>query len=145
MSDVISKARQAWAVPIPERKDPPALLRTATFAVFFNASIILTNLTQFIVSPLYVLPITRPLYESAIAYTKLGFGRLIVAISQLFGPTRLVITYQKEDGSVGDANEILRRDKKGVFEGLQLPAKSVWMSNHQVYTDWLYLWVSTGT
>ncbi|CEH12879.1 Lysophosphatidic acid acyltransferase LPAAT and related acyltransferases [Ceraceosorus bombacis] len=140
MSDVVSKVQQAWAIPIPERKDPPALLRTATFAVFFNASIILTNLTQFIASPLYILPITRPLYESAIAYTKLGFGRLIVAISQLFGPTRLVITYQREDGSVGDANEILRRSKKGAFQGLQLPSKSVWMSNHQVYTDWLYLW-----
>ena len=40
-----------------------------------------------------------------------------------------------------DPEQFVRRDKKsGRITGVDLPSRAVWMSNHQVYTDWLYLW-----
>ncbi|PWN90411.1 acyltransferase-domain-containing protein [Acaromyces ingoldii] len=131
---------QEWTVPIPKRTTPPKYLQTGVFAVLFNTSIILANLTQFLALGLYPLPITRPYYERAIAYTKLSFARLLVAISQLFGPTKLVVSCSDPQGNALDPERIVKRRVDGTVSHVELPSKSVWISNHQVYTDWLYLW-----
>lgn len=124
--------RPEYSIPIPERDTPPAWLQTALFAAFFNLTIIFTHITQFLVCPLYVLPVTRPYFERVISFTKLTFGKILVAITQLFGPTKLVITYELPDGTKGDINDIIRRNKKGDVTDIELPPRSIWMSNHQV-------------
>lgn len=120
------------SVPIPKRGAPPKYLQTTVFALFFNTSIILANLSQFLFLTLYPFPITRPLYEKAITYTKLLFGRLLVAISQLFGPTKLVVSYSDENGKALDPEVLVQRNADGSVEKIDLPSKSVWISNHQV-------------
>lgn len=50
--------------------------------------------------------------------------------------------------SVGDGNGgyidpelfVIRDKKGGKVTKVEMPSRSIWMSNHQVYTDWLYLW-----
>lgn len=135
-----TKGAQEWAVPIPKRTAPTNYLQTGVFAVFFNTTILVAHFTQYLAVTLYPLPATRPYYEKTIAYTKLAFGRILMAINQLFGPTKLVISCSDAEGNAIDPESIVKRRKDGSLSHIELPRKSVWISNHQVYTDWLYLW-----
>ena len=113
--------------PSPFRPPRSAALQTALFALYFNACILVTHATQYLFVPLAVLPATRPYFHAGIRYTKHAFGRLIVAITQFFAPTKLVLTCEG-----ARAAAVVRTDKKGRFAGLDLPRRGVWMSNHQV-------------
>ena len=124
---VHAKPPGEWAVPIDARPPRSAALQTALFALYFNACILVTHATQYLFVPLAVLPATRPYFHAGIRYTKHAFGRLIVAITQFFAPTKLVLTCEG-----ARAAAVVRTDKKGRFAGLDLPRRGVWMSNHQV-------------
>lgn len=121
-----------YNIPIKERKRPTDWPRTIAFSLFFNLSIILTHGLQLILSILYPFRLTRPYYEVFVQYTKLAFGRLIIAITQLFAPSKLVISCSDPHGNYVDPETFVSRDKKGNIEQINLPRKSIWMSNHQV-------------
>ncbi|UZJ52037.1 hypothetical protein CBS101457_001357 [Exobasidium rhododendri] len=130
-----------YAIPIPDRKRPTDWIRTLSFALYFNYVIIATNCAQFVaLALLYPLQATRPYYETSISYTKLIFGRLIITLSQLFAPTKLIVSCSDEDGKYLDPEKFVRRNSKGRIVEVLLPERSIWISNHQVYTDWLYIW-----
>lgn len=131
MADRVHKSN--YAIPIPERKESTDWVRTIEFSILFNLLIISTNIAQFLFLALfYPLDATRPYYERSISYSKSVFSRLIVAISQLFAPTKLVISCSDENGKSLDPEKLVKRNSKGRIVNLQLPDRSVWISNHQV-------------
>lgn len=131
-SDLLSSKAPITSIPIPSRPIRSSYLQTIAFGILFNSCIIFANLTQFLILPLIVLPSTRPYYESLISYTKLTFGRTLILISQLFGPTKLILSWEDQDGITLDPELFITRDKKGNVVKISHPQRSVWMSNHQV-------------
>lgn len=127
------KAKSEYATPIPKRTSPTDWPRTIAFSILFNFLIISTNVTQFISLFLfYPFEATRPYYERNVSYSKSVFSRLIVAISQLFGPTKLVVSCSDENGNALDPEQFAIRDEDGRVVKFNLPDRSIWMSNHQV-------------
>ncbi|KAN0064778.1 hypothetical protein ACQY0O_001835 [Thecaphora frezii] len=132
---------EAYTIPIASRAPTSNLLQSILFVLFFNFCILSDNLLQLLVLPLSLHPATRPYFDSIIRYTKVAFGRSLLAISQFFGPTRLVLSFgDGQSGYLDPETFVTRNPINGKVERVDLPRRSVWMSNHQVYTDWLYLW-----
>ena len=90
-----------------------------------------TAATQFLGSPLYF--INRDYFYTYMALTKQSFGLLIITITQWFSPTIIRIS---GDSSV--RGELIQT-KDGRLE-TRFPERMVMMANHQLYSDWLYLW-----
>ncbi|SPO30456.1 related to CST26 - protein required for incorporation of stearic acid into phosphatidylinositol [Ustilago trichophora] len=136
-----SAAAPPYAVPISSRPPKSTYVQTILFALIFNFCIISDHLFQLLSWPLCLHPATKPIYHSNIAYSKLAFSRALLVISQFFGPTQLVISIGDGKGGYLDPEPFVHRDKQsGKIVSFDLPSRSIWMSNHQVYTDWLYLW-----
>lgn len=131
-------------VPLSDRPTAPRrLAKTLAVLVWFHVSCFMINGLQFVVSPLRIL--FPRVYQRTIAYTKHAFGLLLVSMSQLFAPTRLVLSFTDAQGAPVDPAPFVRRDPghgtdPGRVTRLNLPARSVAMANHQIYLDWLYLW-----
>ena len=130
------------ALPIAERNTPPNWTQTIIFGVFFNVGIIAINTFQFVVSPLYLHSSTRPFFERLIAYTKHCFGILLLCITQLFAPSKVVLSFTDENGTPLDPEQFIVRDERkkdknglGQFRRLNFPDRSIWISNHQVRID----------
>lgn len=122
-----------YATPIPDRTAPTDWLRSIEFSILFNFLVITTNISQFVVLLLlYPFEVTRPHYERCISYSKAVFSRLIVTISQLFAPTKIVISCSDEDGNYLDPEKLVKRNQNGRIIDINLPDRSVWISNHQV-------------
>lgn len=121
-----------YSVPISERKRPVDWPRTIGFSVLFNVVIFSAHGLLWTLIVLYPFAATRPYYERGVQYFKNLFGRLIVVISQFFAPTKLVISCSDEQGNIVDPEKLVQRDSKGRIVHVNLPDKSVWMSNHQV-------------
>lgn len=107
------------------------IIRSLLLAAWFECCIFTIFATQLIGSPLYI--INKDYYYSYMAYTKQCFALAITAQTQLAAPTLFRVS--------GDASV------RGQFhlsdDGLlrtQLPERLVMIANHQVYTDWIYLW-----
>ncbi|KAK4052735.1 hypothetical protein OIV83_002022 [Microbotryomycetes sp. JL201] len=119
---------QLYALPIPQRPKHGNLALGIVWAVLFNVCIVLTHVTQLI---LIVAP-RRILHK----VTKSIFGVILVAMTQIFAPTKLVVTV----GHGVDEQTALERDGRGNVTGIKLGTHSVWMSNHQTLCDWVYIW-----
>ena len=89
------------------------------------------NATQLIGAPLYW--VNRELYYAYMSLTKQSFGLLITTMTNWWGPTTIRIS---GDASVADQ---IRKTEDGLVE-FSFPERMVMIANHQIYTDWLYLW-----
>ncbi|KAK4057474.1 hypothetical protein OIO90_001543 [Microbotryomycetes sp. JL221] len=118
-----------YAVPIPERPKHGNVLVGIVWATFFNLCIILTHVTQ-----LLLITFPRRILQRV---TKSIFGTMLVAMTQVFGPTTLIIS-----SGHGCDNLEFERDGRGNVTGIKLNRHSVWasMSNHQTLADWVYIW-----
>ena len=89
------------------------------------------NATQVIGSPLYW--INRPYYYAYMALTKQSFGLLIITICQWWTPTLIRVSWDRS---------LRGQIRQGADGRLQcsFPERLVLVANHQLYTDWLYLW-----
>ncbi|KAL2195122.1 acyltransferase-domain-containing protein [Corynascus similis CBS 632.67] len=65
--------------------------------------------------------------------TKQSFGLLITTMTHWWGPTTIRIS---GDASVADQ---IRKTEDGLVE-FSFPERMIMIANHQIYTDWLYLW-----
>ena len=88
-------------------------------------------LTQYLGAPLYL--INRDYYYAFMALTKQSFGLVIITLTQWFSPTVVRISGDKS------VQGQLRRSKNGLLQ-INFPERLVMISNHQLYSDWLYLW-----
>ena len=73
------------------------------------------------------------MYYAYMALTKQSFGLFITTITQWFSPTMIRMS---GDESVRGQMYL---DKAGRLQ-TRFPERLILMSNHQLYSDWLYLW-----
>ncbi|KAK3686683.1 hypothetical protein LTR37_019563 [Vermiconidia calcicola] len=97
----------------------------------FLTGIMAISASQFIGAPLKLVDPT--FYEHYMAWTKESFAVLTTTITQWWSPTVVRVSgdesmegqlYQMEDGTLK----------------CNFPHRLVLMANHQLYTDWMYLW-----
>ncbi|OAA65639.1 Phospholipid/glycerol acyltransferase [Niveomyces insectorum RCEF 264] len=107
------------------------LLRGLSFGIFFITSAITIQLTQWIGAPLYW--VSRDLFYDYMAVTKQSFGLVITTMTYWWGPTTIRIS-----GDASVAGQI-KKTRDGRVE-FSFPERLIMIANHQIYTDWLYLW-----
>lgn len=73
--------------------------------------------------------------------TKTHFLVIITFVSSVISPCKLVISYDTETLPPSNSFKV---DSAGHLHS-QLSPNSVMISNHQIYTDWLFLWFLTYT
>lgn len=107
------------------------VLRMSAFVSWFLCVAIVTQITQLLGAPLYF--ISSDYYYAWMAMTKASFGIFITTITQWFSPTVIRVSGDKS------VRGQLLVTKNG---GLQtnFPERLIMIANHQIYTDWLYLW-----
>lgn len=106
-------------------------LRMALLAVYFLGSCICIFTTQLMGAPLYFF--NQDLYYAWMALTKQHFGLLIATMTQWWSPTLVRVSGDKS------VRGQLRRTEDGRLE-CDFEERMILIANHQIYTDWLYLW-----
>ncbi|KAF2630408.1 acyltransferase-domain-containing protein [Macroventuria anomochaeta] len=106
-------------------------LRMCAFAAYFNGSIVAIFVTQAIGAPLYYY--SKDVFYAWMAMTKQHFGIVVTTMTYWWAPVKMRIS---GDASVRGQ---LRRTEDGRIE-CDFPERMVLISNHQIYTDWVYLW-----
>ncbi|RDW61901.1 putative RNA polymerase II transcription elongation factor (Ctr9) [Aspergillus mulundensis] len=110
---------------------PMQMLRSLLLATWFNCCCVIILVTQLVGCPLYI--INREYYYAWMSSTKRSFGLVITALTEWGCPT-----YVRVSGDESVRGHIHIADDgrlKTTF-----PERLVMISNHQVYTDWIYLW-----
>jgi len=110
---------------------PAQLFRFLCLATYFWSCCFTICATQFLGVPLYW--INRDLYYAYMALTKQSFGLLVTTMTQWWAPTVVRIS---GDASVAGQ---MRKTADGRVE-CHFPDRMVMIANHQIYTEWLYLW-----
>ncbi|KAG0214292.1 hypothetical protein BGX28_002400 [Mortierella sp. GBA30] len=125
-------------------------LRALVWALYFNLGASLISMTQVLSLPLAL--IAPGVYRRHINRTEGHFGAFLLKMNQLFAPSDIVLTgdesvrgivkvYQgrrlKHDGKKEEEKE---NSAKGDDILLDMPERMIFISNHQIYSDWMYLW-----
>ncbi|TKA78100.1 hypothetical protein B0A49_07000 [Cryomyces minteri] len=102
----------------------------------FLSGILAINASQLMGAPLkYMDP---ALYDGYMAQTKESFAVLITSMTQWFAPTKVRVS-----GDESMRGQLIRQENGDLK--CNFPDRIVLMANHQLYTDWLYLWWSAYT
>ncbi|GAA5864356.1 hypothetical protein JCM1840_006756 [Sporobolomyces johnsonii] len=133
------------AIPIQSRPRPT--LRDHVHALAFNLTfglyLVLIHAFQLLFVPFLVashflhVPLAGEVHRAGIAYSKETFASLLVLIVSQFGPSRLVVSAESRH----ELDRFVRRDKRGEVVGLEVDRHAVWIANHQMYADWIYVWL----
>ncbi|KAK5199280.1 hypothetical protein LTR47_006942 [Exophiala xenobiotica] len=107
------------------------ILRALLLLTWFNCGCISIGVTQLLGAPLYWW--NKDYYYAYMALTKQSFGLLAIAGTRWFAPTRLRVSWDK------DLRGQFHKSTSGRLQ-TSFPERLVYISNHQVYTEWLYLW-----
>ncbi|KAI8586061.1 acyltransferase-domain-containing protein [Geranomyces variabilis] len=94
-------------------------LRSFVFVLIMDCSAASINLIQY--PGLLLALVSRHVYRQYIQLTQALFGSLIVLLTYLFTPVEIVVT--------------------GDHAALDTNALAVVMANHQIYSDWWWLWI----
>ncbi|PSN64674.1 acyltransferase-domain-containing protein [Corynespora cassiicola Philippines] len=105
--------------------------RAFTLASTFLSGVLAISASQFLGAPLKLIDPT--FYEGYMAYTKECFAILITCLTQWWAPT--VVRVSGDSSMIGQ----LTQKKDGSLQ-CNFADRMVLMANHQLYTDWLYLW-----
>ncbi|PKY05383.1 acyltransferase [Aspergillus campestris IBT 28561] len=106
------------------------VVRSLLLGAWFNCCCFVIFATQLVGAPLYLL--NKRWYYSYMASTKQSFGLVITALTQWGCPTYVRVS---GDHSVRGQIQLVDGQLK-----TQFPERLVMIANHQVYTDWIYLW-----
>lgn len=115
----------------PPKSQQSVASRAIALSSYFLSGALCINLSQFLGTPLYL--INQDWYNSWIAFTKQSFGLLTMTLTQTFSPTKIIVS-----GDASVRGQILRNPDGTLL--LDFPERIVLIANHQIYTDWLYLW-----
>lgn len=107
------------------------VVRMLLLATWFNGCISTMAVVQYLGAPLYF--INRDYYYAYMALTKQSFGLVITTITQWFSPTVVRISGDKS------IRGQLSRTQDGLLQ-THFPERLIMIANHQLYSDWLYLW-----
>ncbi|KAG2731172.1 hypothetical protein G9P44_005588 [Scheffersomyces stipitis] len=118
---------------------PVVIVRTALIAPFFIFGVLSIVFTQFVGAVIFKSsPANR---QSVMNLTKNHFILLIGSIARLVCPCEISVTYDKETLPESDSFRV----DSGRHLISSLTPNSVIISNHQIYTDWLFLWFLSYT
>ncbi|RCK57767.1 putative acyltransferase CST26 [Candida viswanathii] len=118
---------------------PISIIRTAFIIPLFVMGCLCTVFTQWVT--LLFFKDKPDIVQGIINITKNHFVVLLSFITQVVNPSEIEITI--DTTTVPDAQQF-KVDSSGNLHTMFLP-NSVLISNHQIYTDWLYLWFLTYT
>ncbi|KAF2868493.1 acyltransferase-domain-containing protein [Massariosphaeria phaeospora] len=106
-------------------------LRMFLFGLYFSGSILAIAITQYMGAPLYFY--SKDLFYAWMALSKQHFGIVSTTMTYWWAPVKMRIS--------GDASMRgqFRKTEDGRLE-CDFPERMVLISNHQIYTDWVYLW-----
>ncbi|KIW19914.1 hypothetical protein PV08_00489 [Exophiala spinifera] len=107
------------------------ILRALLLLTWFNCGCVSINVTQFLGAPLYWW--NKDYYYAYMALTKQSFGVMGIAGTRWFASTKVRVSWDK------DLRGQFSKNKSGRLE-TSFPERLVYIANHQVYTEWLYLW-----
>ena len=107
------------------------VVRMLLAATWFNMCVSSMGVIQYIGAPLYF--INRDYYYAYMALTKQSFGLLITTITQWFSPTVIRVSGDKS------VRGQLIRTEEGLLQ-TKFPERLIMIANHQLYSDWVYLW-----
>lgn len=105
--------------------------RAIALSTYFLSGALAINLSQFLGTPLYL--VNEDWYNAWIAFTKQSFGLLTMTLTQTFAPTKVIVS-----GDASVRGQLLKSADGNLI--LDFPERLVLVANHQIYTDWLYLW-----
>ncbi|GAA5877035.1 hypothetical protein JCM3774_006882 [Rhodotorula dairenensis] len=139
---VSATTRALYSVPIKSRP-PPTLadwVHLVTFNLVFGSLLIYSHIYQLASLPLALIPHpwARTVFEAFNEHAKETFASSLIFIVSQFAPTTIILTAD-EDDSV-NLHKLVKRDIDGKVFGFNLASQAVWMSNHQMYCDWIYPW-----
>ncbi|KAG0349054.1 hypothetical protein BG004_002254 [Podila humilis] len=152
-----STVKETSSGPLPGPKMNPAYkaFRGLLWALYFNLGASLISMTQVLSLPLAIL--APGVYRRHINRTEGHFGAFLLKMNQLFAPSDIVLTGDEsirglvqrpsnKDTQAGtvdkDGKEHLQLRQTVLDEEvfLNMPERLVLISNHQIYSDWMYLW-----
>lgn len=107
------------------------IIRSLLLATWFNLCCVCIHVTQLIGAPLYY--INKNYFYAYMALTKQCFGILMITITQVGAPT--IVRVSGDDSVKGQIHLTADGRLKTEF-----PDRLAFVANHQVYTDWVYLW-----
>lgn len=105
--------------------------RAFSAASTFLSGVMAISASQFIGAPLKY--VDAKFYEAYMAWTKESFAVLMTTITQWWAPT--VVRVSGDESMKGQLFQM----KDGTLK-CNFPHRLIMMGNHQLYTDWLYLW-----
>ncbi|KIW25805.1 uncharacterized protein PV07_08948 [Cladophialophora immunda] len=105
--------------------------RALALSSYFLSGALAINVSQFLGAPLRA--INEDWYNAWIAFTKQSFGLLTMTLTQTFAPTKVIVS-----GDKSVRGQLLKSTEGDLI--LDFPERLVLIANHQIYTDWLYLW-----
>jgi 1-acyl-sn-glycerol-3-phosphate acyltransferase len=105
--------------------------RALALGSYFISGLMAVNVSQFLGAPLYL--INKDWYNAWIAFTKQSFALLTTTLTQFWAPTVMKIS-----GDKSVRGQLLKTTNGDLI--CNFPDRLVLIANHQIYTDWLYLW-----
>ncbi|KEF57676.1 uncharacterized protein A1O9_05594 [Exophiala aquamarina CBS 119918] len=125
-----SKASRPDRVPL-QKGEFSVASRAVALSTYFLSGALAINLSQFLGAPLSL--VNEDWYNAWIAFTKQSFGLLTMTLTQTFAPTKVIVS-----GDASVRGQLLKSAEGNLT--LDFPERLVLIANHQIYTDWLYLW-----
>jgi lysocardiolipin and lysophospholipid acyltransferase len=107
------------------------VMRIIALFTYFTICTFTIIFSQVVGSPLYF--VNRDWYYAYMAMTKRYFAIVATVMTHVWGPTTLRIS-----GDESVAGQIHQDDDGNVR--FDFPERMVLIANHQIYTDWMYLW-----
>jgi 1-acyl-sn-glycerol-3-phosphate acyltransferase len=105
--------------------------RALALGSYFLSGLMAVHVSQFLGAPLYL--INKDWYNTWIAFTKQSFALLTTTLTQFWAPTVMRIS-----GDKSMRGQLLKTMNGDLL--CNFPDRLVLIANHQIYTDWLYLW-----
>jgi Acyltransferase/Acyltransferase C-terminus len=131
-SDSGFSVREPYVNPAPvQHGEYSQASRALALGSYFLSGVMAVNASQFLGAPLYL--INKDWYNAWIAFTKQSFGLLTTTLTQCWAPT--IMRISGDNSMRGQLLKTMNGDLLCNF-----PDRLVLIANHQIYTDWLYLW-----
>jgi len=105
--------------------------RTIAFVLYFLGSCLFIHFAQLLGAPLYF--VSKDWFYAWMAMTKQYFGLLATTGTQWWSSTTIRVSGDKSMAG------LIKQGRDGMLR-MELGERVVLMANHQLYTDWLYLW-----
>ncbi|KAJ2562098.1 hypothetical protein GGH95_004687, partial [Coemansia sp. RSA 1836] len=116
--------------------------RLLAFSVFFVGHSTVMNLCQLVLS-LVLLPLSPRVNRKFSQHAEHWFANLLVAVTSLWAPTKLVLTGDREllAGESSKSAATVNRETERSWFAPAVEHGCIVISNHQTYFDWIIIWI----